>query len=140
MKRGSDIHSAAEYGTFRCATDALGPVREGWKACGCGRVYSPVEWEGLALCGWSGDEGAGALEQRNCVECGSTLAVRTSREELESIVDGLRATVAYEALDAGGWKARISGLALPPHIGRGHTAAAALADSLTFALRIGALK
>lgn len=111
------------------------------KSCACGRGYVLVEWEGLALRGWSGDLGAnGVLELRDCAECSSTLAIRTTRGELERIVDGLGARVTYQQLDAGGWKARVTGIAIPPHLGHGATAAAALAEVMTFALRIGALK
>lgn len=114
--------------------------RDGWKSCGCGRVYSPSGWAALALCGWQGGEDVHALELRNCVACGSTLAVRATRAELESVVDRLGAHVSYQALAAGGWKACVTGIATPPHLGHGATAAAALAEVLTFALRIGALK
>lgn len=110
------------------------------KVCSCGRQYTLAEWERLALCGWSGDGGTGALELRGCGACTSTIAVRTTRDALERIVDRLGARVSYQPLTAGGWKACITGIAMPPHLGRGATAAAALAELLTFALRIGALK
>jgi hypothetical protein len=49
------------------------------------------------------------------------------------------AKVTFIALSAGGWKAVVSGIELPPHIGQGRTAVDAFAEVMRFARRIGAV-
>ena len=114
-------------------------VRTTIKTCGCGRTYTRDEWESLPFGGWMGDGDRDAQELRHCA-CRSTISVGVRRAELEAIVDGIPGAQVHYTKVGLDWRAVVTGLELPPHIGLGPTSADALAQVLTFAWRIGALK
>jgi hypothetical protein len=45
------------------------------KRCGCGRAYSARQWERLHYVGRIDDCGEPTIELRNCMACGSSIAI-----------------------------------------------------------------